>query len=374
MIDNKESLVDIRNRFEKESESIKKYIDFMEENTSLPEWRNIDNIFKILLKFKIYTDSYDEEENENIYLSTPSLILETLKKYYLMLPSKIEEIKGTANEILMHGIIENVKKDDTIESVLTYVTMGYEEIEEPIQTLEELGRYFDKEIKSLLDFQKIHNMDFVDEYNEKVSRGEDKYIKNTFLYKVIIEEIDALEYVSEEIGQAEILFNMNNEKNILNIYRQGFILLVAGFDAVVFDMVKLLMNNRFFEYIDKLYNKDKNMKMRDLSNYENFNEFKDNIVNEGLKGKYIKDLVEILKDLGVDYIVQNFSTLMECLNRRNIHLHNQGKVDKKYMEKFNIHSLSENEIAKIDRDYFENTYRLCLGTVNSIYEWVNTVL
>ena len=64
--------------------------------------------------------------------------------------------------------------------------------------------------------------------------------------------------------------------------------------------------------------------------------------------------------------------------RRNIHVHNRGIVDGKYLEKnesgkprYNVYGLSEGTVAHIDSAYWERANRLSINCVSLIADWVN---
>ena len=74
-----------------------------------------------------------------------------------------------------------------------------------------------------------------------------------------------------------------------------------------------------------------------------------------MDGKYIKHLLKALhhsNNAVFDRI--EYHKIMEMVNRRNIHIHNKGVVDERYVEEFNIYSYDTGEYAAITKQYFES--------------------
>ncbi len=100
------------------------------------------------------------------------------------------------------------------------------------------------------------------------------------------------------------------------------------------------------------------------------------MIEDQLKKRYVKDLLGLLQALGVpcwdetkgDRPVQ----LVELVLRRNIHVHNRGIVDERYLEsdpssgkaKYNLYNLQLGQLAIIDDEYF-NQPSGCAAIVSS---------
>src|SRR5205807_150117 len=114
------------------------------------------------------------------------------------------------------------------------------------------------------------------------------------------------------------------------------ILLMTAFDAGVFDLVRIAFRDRFFAMVKVFGNQDK-FSLKELGGYSSFEAFRDHVVEAQLKARYLKDLLFTLKELGVrcedtgghDLTVR----LVELVLRRNVHLHNRGVVDERYLER-----------------------------------------
>lgn len=98
------------------------------------------------------------------------------------------------------------------------------------------------------------------------------------------------------------------------------------------------------------------------------------------KIRYLKDLLFLLNDLGVSCVDDSsgdrFADLVELVLRRNVHVHNRGVVDERYLERdqegqpqFNLFGLSVGDLAPIDESYWKQAVRLCRNCVALIAAW-----
>jgi hypothetical protein len=69
--------------------------------------------------------------------------------------------------------------------------------------------------------------------------------------------------------------------------------------------------------------------------------------------------------------------LVELVLRRNLHVHNRGVVDERYLEsdsmsgkpKYNLYNLKPGDAATIDDSYFQTAIRLCSNCVEHVVKW-----
>lgn len=151
-------------------------------------------------------------------------------------------------------------------------------------------------------------------------------------------------------------------------------------DAAVFDLVRIALQKDFFRLIGVFGQKQK-LALEDFRRYEDFDAFREDLVEGQLKRFYLKDLLFILRDLGVSLVDPNagdrFIGLIELVLRRNVHIHNRGAIDEHYLEKdergkprYNICNFRLGDVAQIDQNYWGRANRLCRNCVAQITAWV----
>ena len=74
-----------------------------------------------------------------------------------------------------------------------------------------------------------------------------------------------------------------------------------------------------------------------------------------IKNKYPKVLE------GIEY-----KNIIEMVNRRNIHIHNQGIADARYIENYNIFGLEMNDYAQISKQYFLDAVAMLKKIIQNI--------
>jgi len=187
----------------------------------------------------------------------------------------------------------------------------------------------------------------------------------------------------EKSEELDIAIRMIKPEAEINVLRQGFILLMTIFDATMFDLMRVAISKDFFRLISIVAKQDK-VSLESLSKYSTFDQFRNEIIEEQLKPKYLKDILTILDNQNVQYIddTSGFKSihLKEMIQRRNIHIHNRGRVDERYMErdsngkpKYNIYNHAIGSIAQIDYQYWEMANRLCKDCVDYVASWIETL-
>lgn len=197
-------------------------------------------------------------------------------------------------------------------------------------------------------------------------------------YLNLTEEYHNLDYLVNRLKYIDVMLKMSNEKENLSFIRQGFILLMTVFDATVFDLMKILLNDHFFKLIG-LFSKEK-ISFESFKDYNDFEEFKSTLIDMSLNKKYLKEIMFILKSLEIELTLKkdDFPKLIELVMRRNIHVHNLGIIDERYLAKntkdsiqFNIYDLKIGDYATIDLEYWDHAKEHCKYCVNSIATWIN---
>lgn len=197
-------------------------------------------------------------------------------------------------------------------------------------------------------------------------------------------QIDGLQYVLEQVRFLHVHARIVQPDAEINYLRQAFLLLMTAFDAAVFDLVRSALHSRFFDLIGKFARKDSKLTLAKLSSYGNIEHATVQIIEEELKWFYVKDLLTKLSDdCAVECIDRragyNFAQLIELVQRRNLHVHNRGYVDEKYLEsggntqkpRYNLFNLALGDPAVIDEHYWETANKLCKTCVQRIAAWAN---
>lgn len=197
------------------------------------------------------------------------------------------------------------------------------------------------------------------------------------------QRVDAMVYAREQFEEIELLARVARPDAEVNPLRQCFLLLTTAFDAAVFDLMRIAFKKKFFPLVGVFGGKDK-WSLEEMAEAGSFEAMQDRIIEEQLKKRYVKDLIGILDELGVKYVDEKagdkYADLIELIQRRNIHVHNRGIVDERYLEidpksqktKFNTYNLKLGEVACIDVPYMERADRLCGNCVFGLAQWVET--
>lgn len=203
------------------------------------------------------------------------------------------------------------------------------------------------------------------------------------LYLIPARKINKLREVLYVIEDVEIAVRMSRTDTEINILRQGFITLTTIFDATVFDLMRVALRRDFFNLIASFGKQDK-VSLDKISKYSSLEEFRDEVIEEQLKSKYLREILFILQGNKVTLTDvthgDEFIHLLEMVLRRNIHIHNRGIVDGKYLEtnehgvpRYNVYNLMAGTVANIDSAYWERANRLSLNCIKLVTEWVNTL-
>ena len=91
--------------------------------------------------------------------------------------------------------------------------------------------------------------------------------------------------------------------------------------------------------------------LEEIGEAGSFEALRDQIIEDQLKKRYVKDLLGLLKTLGVPLVDEENGDrhvqIIELVLRRNEHVHNRGEVDERYLEadpqsknpKYNLYNL-----------------------------------
>lgn len=211
-----------------------------------------------------------------------------------------------------------------------------------------------------------------------------KFIDDASAMAVLIHargKLGGLEYALERFEMLQLIGRAASPHAEINVLRQGFLLLMTAFDAAVFDLVRVALSRHFFLLIGKL-GKQETISLELIGSCGSFEEFRERLIEDQLKKRYVKDLLYQLKELGVKCVDEvngdKFVQLIELVLRRNIHVHNRGVVDERYLERsnkgvprFNLYNLNPGDIAFIDDAYWDLANRLCDRCIQEIADWAD---
>lgn len=209
------------------------------------------------------------------------------------------------------------------------------------------------------------------------------YSVESALYLIQAGKINNLRSVLYSIEDIDLAVRMSRSDTEINVLRQGFITLTTIFDATVFDLIRVALKRDFFNLI-ALFGKQDKVSIDKISRYSSFDEFRNELIDEQLKSKYLREILFILNGNRVILtdVTQGdeFIHLLELVLRRNIHIHNRGVVDNKYLEtnetgipRYNVYNLTAGTVAHIDAQYWERANRLSVNCIKLITDWINTL-
>ena len=194
--------------------------------------------------------------------------------------------------------------------------------------------------------------------------------------------VDAMVYAREQFEEIEVLVRMATPGAEINFLRQGFVLLMTAFDAAVFDLTRIGFRRKFFELVGVFGQQDR-VTLEEIGEAGSFEAFRDQVIEEQLKKRYVKDLLGLLQTIGVELVDENRGDrpvqLVELVLRRNLHVHSRGVVDPRYLEadrktgkpKYNLFDLKAGQPAVIDDAYFQTALRLCGNCVERMVRWAS---
>lgn len=364
----------LRNRFHEEQDYLQKYVGFLQYKTAVSK-TEIGEISNTLSRHgilrlessKVWTSwkvPYELSELENIY-SQLNGAKESIK-------NNIAEVEKELSATKFPEGLNSVDMRSYEGELIQFMLDGLE----GDQTPETLTTIRQEAIEQSRQLAEMENLDIPDE-------SVIDFTIQSAIYILKSRKLNELEFVSEKFDDIEIALRMQRPETEINVLRQGFILLMTMFDAMVFDLMRVAIRKDFFRLIGVVGKQDK-VSLESLNKYNTFDEFRDQIIEEQLKPKYVKDILAILENQNVQYIdsTSGFRSihLKEMIQRRNIHIHNRGRVDEKYLERdnngaprYNIYNLATGSVAQIDLPYWEMANRLCKDCVDYMANWVDAL-
>ncbi len=243
----------------------------------------------------------------------------------------------------------------------------------------------DPRAKEYPDFEEALLADVTDrsDLEDDLSSTERRLIVNEALrcarHIKLLKIANALQYTLDRFKTIKAVGRLVEPNAVVGIFRQGFILLMTAFDAAVFDLVRAKLRKDFFSLIG-VFGKGDKVTLQELGEAGSFDTFRESIIEGQLKIRYIKDLLFFLENLGVKCTDQSngqrFIQLIELVLRRNVHIHNRGVVDERYLErdakgqpKYNLYNFRLGDTAQIDERYWQLANRLCCACIRQVAGW-----
>ena len=156
----------------------------------------------------------------------------------------------------------------------------------------------------------------------------------------------------------------------------------VAFDAAVFDVTRIAFRRKFFELVG-VFGKQEKVALVEIGEARSFESFRDQVIEQQFKRRYVKDLIVLLQTIGVELVDEKRGDkpvqLVELVLRRNLHVHNRGIVDNRYLEadpktgkpKYMLFDLKPGQTAVIDDAYFQTALRLCGECVDRLVRWAS---
>lgn len=368
---------EIKTRFFEEQENIEDYIRFLEYNTS-PLNSDLQKIRQLLEKYGFLdskSKNYDLFSKDDV-ANESEILYDEICKIRPQIEKQLLKVNDSIDKL---NYPEKLNTVDVRTELGELVLCIKEQLQED-KTID-IENFKKENIKRLKPQENELRLDLYYINSIKDVESAVNYAIESAKYLIINDEYNDLMLICGKLKQIDIMMKMSKKDDQLNIVRQGFILLMTIFDSTIFDLMRTALNNNFFELIS-IFGKNDKIALDAFKDYNSLDNFKESVIEGQLKKKYIKDILFILKNLDVKLVVENsdnqFAKLIELILRRNIHVHNLGIIDEKYLEKkkndspaFNIYGFNLGEYAKIDNKYWKEANRLCKNCVLGIVNWIS---
>ena len=367
----------LRTRFQEEYASTKAYVDLLTKRMSV-YGADINRVVADLVRLNLLAPNHQlprSRWSQPYTASELNTINETLK-------SVRQNVEASFNEWRLD--VEQMQADEAFASIPTrtydreLVEFFVDRLKDDLDATDEQKEGWFAELRS----QIIRNNEEYGDEAQFINADVEPMLTATFKYASYIHKSKTaynLETALVTIDELEVISQSLQPGDMLNIYRQAFIVLLTAFDATIFDLMRVALRQDFFRLIGAIGKKE-TLSLRDLSNYQSFEQLRDSTIEEQLKTRYLKDILLLLDNQQVELVDassdQKLWHLVELVLRRNLHMHNRGVVDRRYLEtkddgtpRFNVYGLSEGDTAEIDNTYWFGACKLCLDCVDRVALW-----
>ncbi len=352
---------ELRERFTQEQDYIGRYVALLQRRTVSRQ--ELSDLIRLLEKYGLL----NTDEKKRWPLSKQAFSTSNLQE----MNTRIQQVKPMVLDLLqkVEGELRRVNELPDLKEIF-----GALENDVSLESIDDIGlrKKLEEQIKGYNDLEAYRSSETIGKLLGIAIVG-------------VIHWIEARKYADLQrsistIDDMDISSKMFGDKSDINVLRQAFITLMALFDASMFDIVKLAITRDFT--LINLFGKSEKLSVEEISKFKSFDNLKDSIIEKALKEKYLKEILFNLNAQKIALIGEEdeFGHLIEMVLRRNVHLHNRGIVDNKYLEpnasgapQYNIYNLSLGSVASIDAQYWERANRLCQNCINATAEWVDSL-
>lgn len=372
----------IEDRFTNELEEISRYASLVLDKFERITWQDIEKNLIHINEIKLFCDSKKDNLSDEMSPDELHEILKIIKDVYLIQKKLYDDYFELNNltkvkydnsgvqlilELLEFNIIDDFYDIDVLDraNVLKKIVNIKDEFYKIIKENENSfsnTNYLHKQYKQLNDF----------ELDELYNRLTD-YIRMS----VGSEQCDIIGWGIDFMYDLDNLFKIIDNNSQTNVYKQSFILSMANFDAVIFDITEIFLDKHFFDYITHFKPKSNETKI-DFGKFEKFNNFdemKKTVISDILTSMYAKSIIHKINNTnGIKLMNSNeLDKIIEMFERRNIHLHNKGIVDDKYIKGWCPCDLEIGDYAIINKNYYEESKTIMKDYINKYCIWIKSL-
>jgi hypothetical protein len=330
---NERTARDVSERFAGEQEYIERYVEFLSAKSSIYD-EDVWELGTILQRHHLARFPREHPREGHAY--SPEETATLLSSIQTIAPGVERAIEEQEKRV------EAVAKPDENASTADHRLLG-EWIDYMVDALTG-DEDTDQEEVAPETIQNLRRHALAHQEEDRLGDGDDDavnpdLIDNAIRWAVYIKtkrRLNTLRFIKDRFAEVQLAARVADPQAEINVLRQGFILLMTAFDAAVFDLVRVALRNRFFALIGSFGRQEK-VSLERLGSFGNFEAFRDQIIEEQLKVRYLKDLLFLLNGLDVNCVDEGagdrFADLIELVLRRNVHVHNRGRVDERYLER-----------------------------------------
>jgi hypothetical protein len=369
------STTDVVARFVAEQDTIQRFTQHLEQHLTLSSY-SIDHAYRFLIKHKLLGTDEDSGESRQRERVEKATLQEMLSDLLASRPKVREALAKAADKRKASstpGFAEGSYESGLAKSFLEYLD---DDVSEEAQRAAIDAMHYDF-VTSANDIPE----EDIEEFEKALEQVSDAASRLVAAQRA--DEVnEELQGILELIDESELVARTSEEEAEINTQRQSYILMMTAFDAAIFDLVAIALEKDFFRLIGWFAEKEK-LALDKLFDYSSFEQLRDAVIERQLKAKYLKDLLFILNGHGISYVdgpPDRPILVIELVQRRNLHIHNRGYVDARYLEnddtgvpRYNVYGLAEGSFALIDKPYLEKANRLCRNCVERIAAWVDSL-